>query len=178
MKGYYTANWRNHNSRSSEGITLHFGYPKRSMEYIIWLMLRLMPFFDLVNLLKKIQVSKLIKGKNITVQIKKNTNQVLWPRRGLSWRNGRCSRPGCWTNRWTGMTPGSCWAAAWGAAWGAEGAGAGIYAGTESWDDTDAREPLTELRRRRAAGRASSSALKKKINPSNIFSFIYLQKVL
>jgi len=30
-----------------------------------------MPFFDLVNLLKKIQVSKLIKGKNITVQIKK-----------------------------------------------------------------------------------------------------------
>ena len=102
---------------------------------------------------------------------------MLWPRRGLSWRNGRCSRPGCWTNRWTGMTPGSCWAAAWGAAWGAEGAGAGIYAGTESWDDTDAREPLTELRRRRAAGRGSSSALKKKLIHQTYFQIISIFNV-
>ena len=37
-----------------------------------------------------------------------------------------------------------------------------LDAGTESWDDPDARELLTELRQRRAAGRGSSSALKKK----------------
>ena len=102
---------------------------------------------------------------------------MLWPRRGLGWRNGRCSRPGCWTNRWTGMTPGSCGAAAWGAAWGAEGAGAGIYAGTESWDDPDARELLTELRRRRAAGRASSSALKKKLIHQKYFQIISIFNV-